>query len=266
MISVKQNSEHEFEKLVKDYCRNEGKDTALCHLFKAAPDMMEVYQRQERMKYDLNKMSTISKKTLAKPKKSCTSCLGSKSNNVTSAASDPCDPCNNSPVNCATALINILLANDPLPSLTDHDVQLLLNQLALPVFPQGLFSTNLETFILGLANRIVAYQYLPILLIVIIMIWLMVAVSWITIATGLILTIVFIAIMYFFFVSFRVSVKAFVDSFISTFTSSVQDYRSGITNAIKRIPGTIGLAICLLVGTTFDPSKPTCPTPCGPLS
>jgi Na+(H+)/acetate symporter ActP len=94
----------------------------------------------------------------------------------------------------------------------------------------------------------------------------MVAVSWITIATGLILTIVFIAIMYFFFVSFRVSVKAFVDSFISTFTSSVQDYRSGITNAIKRIPGTIGLAICLLVGTTFDPSKPTCPTPCGPLS
>jgi hypothetical protein len=262
MISTKKDSEHEFEKLVKDYCRNEGKDTALCHLFKSAPDMMEVYQRQEKMRYDLNKTSILSRE---KPKKPCTSCLGSKPNS-TSAVSDPCDPCNNNPANCARKIFAIVEENKPLFPLTDHDVQLLLNQLALPVFPQGLFSTNLETFVLGLANRIVAYQYLPILLIVIIMIWLMVAVSWITIATGLILTIVFIAIMYFFFVSFRVSVKAFVDSFISTLTSSVQDYRAGVTNAIKRIPTTIGIALCMLAGTTYNPGKPTCPTACGSIA
>jgi hypothetical protein len=237
------NKEHKFEKLVKDYCSKEGKDTALCHLFKFAPEVENYYLKESTVK-----------------QKSCSSCLGSRINsNVT--ASDPCSPCNNNPLFCALQLFSDLESH-ALPKLTDHDIQLILNQLALPTLPSALLATETQNFITAFTNRIIAYEYLPLLLITILCVWLIVAAGWISIFSGFILTIIFLAIVYFFYISFKVSIQAYVSNFVNTSNSAIEDYRDGVKNAIKRLPATIGLAICLLVGSTYNPNKPTCPTFC----
>lgn len=207
-----------------------------------APSIVKAYHKEEKV-----------------PCKPCSQ----KKQSTKVSASDGCNPCNASAAFCIIKLGECIINGDgTIPKFTEKQAQLVLNQLALPQFPSGLAAYDIEQFLIGLTNRIISYQYLPFVIIIIIAIWLMVAAGWITIVTGIILTIVFLAIIYFFFVSFRVSVKSFVEDYVSTVSAGVDAYRTGLLNAIERIPYVIGYAACLLVGAENNPRKPYCQNDC----
>lgn len=253
-------SKHNFEQLICEYCAGEGKDTAICRMFENAPQLMEIYYSQLKVEKDMNKLAgkkhRFNSSTDIMRKKSCSSCLTPKLGAVGADS-----PCSSSPVQCIVNLISIAVATDGLPPITEREVNLFLNALALPPFPSGLVGYNLEQFLLGLADRLIAYQYLPFTLIMILSVWLMVAAGWLTVAAGLILTIVFLAIIYFFFVSFRVSIKAFIESFVNTAVTTVDDYRAGISNALLRLPTAIVTLLCAMGGLIYDPQTfPPCPS------
>lgn len=120
-----------------------------------------------------------------------------------------------------------------------------------PPLPTSTVSAQVQAFTKGLAYRNMAYTYIALSLLFLILILVLYFTRTINFIISMYILLAALFIMYFVFISFRVTTMIWVNENINDLTNTIETFEDEVVEALPRVPQAIGQSLCVYEGHTM---------------